>query len=113
MNATELKQVMRTDLKAAMQAKASEEARLLRTLIAALDNAEAVPGLQDNTGSRAFGDPSGEVARLDLDYSATQALLAKEVQERLSAAQEYEGLGREDQATRLRGEAQLITRYLA
>jgi uncharacterized protein YqeY len=37
-----LKARLRADLKAAMQARATDDVRLLRTLIAALDNAEAV-----------------------------------------------------------------------
>lgn len=43
MSATALKQRLREDLKSAMQAKAADEMRVLRALIAALDNAEAVP----------------------------------------------------------------------
>ena len=42
MSATARKLRLRADLQAAMQAKASDEVRMLRTLIAALDNAEAV-----------------------------------------------------------------------
>ncbi|MBT2134802.1 GatB/YqeY domain-containing protein [Croceibacterium sp. LX-88] len=112
MNATDLKHRLRADLKLAMQARASDEAKLLRVLIAALDNAEAVPGLQDNTSSRAFGDPSGEVARLELDASATQVILTKERQERLGAAEDYERHGQDEPAKRLRNEADLIARYL-
>ncbi|KRA80726.1 GatB/YqeY domain-containing protein [Altererythrobacter sp. Root672] len=112
MSATELKQRLRADLKAAVQARAADEARLLRVLIAALDNAEAVPGMQDNTSSRAFGDPSGEVARLELDTAATQAILTKERHERLTAAEDYERHGQDEPAQRLRDEAELIARYL-
>ena len=44
MSATALKERLRADLKVALQARATDEVRLLRTLIAALDDAEAVPG---------------------------------------------------------------------
>ena len=67
MSATALKERLRADLKAAMQARASDEIRLLRTLIAALDNAEAVPGTPGGYVHRAFGDAGAEVARLELD----------------------------------------------
>ena len=54
-------QTARADLKNAMQAKASDEVRVLRTLIAALDNAEAVPGGDGPYVARAFGAFSSAV----------------------------------------------------
>ncbi len=110
MSATALKERLRADLKAALQARASDEVRLLRTLIAALDNAEAVPG-EYNALPRAFGDPSGEVTRRELDGSAVGALLVSEVEDRLAAAQDYERHGRPGEAARLRTEAALVARY--
>jgi len=113
MSATALKVRLRADLKAAMQAKASDEMRLLRTLIAALDNAEAVAEPAKAFGSRAFGDPSGEVARREIDAPALDALLLAEIDARLAAAQDY-GRHRQDaEAARLRHEAELIARYRA
>jgi uncharacterized protein YqeY len=112
MSATALKQRLRADLMAALQARAADEVRVLRTLIAALDNAEAVPG--DYTAlPRAFGDPSGEVARRELDAGAVEALLASEVEARLAAASDYERHGRTDEAARLRDEAAFVARYAA
>ncbi|HEY6817642.1 MAG TPA: hypothetical protein VI168_19065 [Croceibacterium sp.] len=115
MSAVELKQRLRADLKAAMQARASDEVRLLRTLIAALDNAEAVPGggLVDKYVPRSFGDPSGEVARLALDDAAVGRVLADEISARLAAADEYQRHGETAEEARLRREAQLIARYRA
>ena len=113
MSATELKERLRADLKAAMQARATGEVRLLRTLIAALDNAEAVPGgaLVEKYVPRAFGDPSGEVARRELDGPDLERLLMAETEARLAAAADYERGGRDDEAARLRDEAALIQRY--
>ena len=110
MSATALKQRLRADLKAAMRARASDEVRLLRTLIAALDNAEAVPG---ETGyvPRAFGDPGAEVARRELDGEAVGGLLGSEIDTRLVAAADYERHGAMDEAGRLRREVELIARY--
>lgn len=115
MSAVALKQRLRADLKAAMQARASGEVRLLRTLIAALDNAEAVPGagLVDKYVPRSFGDPSGEVARLELDDAAVGRLLASEIEARLAAADDYERHGETGEARRLRDEAVLVARYVA
>lgn len=119
MNATDLKQRLRTDLKAAMQARASDEVRLLRALIAALDNAEAVP-VEARTGddpsllgTRAFGDPSGEVARREIDGASLDALLQTEIEARLSAAADYQRHQQDVEAARLRHEAELIARYRA
>ncbi len=110
-----LKERLRADLKAAMQARASAEVRLLRALIAALDNAEAVPGggLVEKYVPRSFGDPSGEVARLALDGEAVELLLADEIEARVAAADDYERHGEPGEAARLREEAALIARYRA
>ena len=113
MSATAFKARLRADLKAAMQARATDEVRLLRTLIAALDNAEAVSGAPDKYVPRAFGDPSGEVPRLVLDDEAVSRLLASEIESRLAAADDYERHGEAEQARRLRDEAGLIDRYAA
>jgi uncharacterized protein YqeY len=112
-SATALKQRLRGDLKAAMQARAADEVRVLRTLIAALDNAEAVAVEGKPDPFRKLGDPSGEVPRRELDVSDVEALLQLEVESRLSAAADYERHGRGDDAAKLRGEAELVGRYRA
>jgi uncharacterized protein YqeY len=111
MSGVMLKERLRADLKAAMQARAADEVRVLRVLIAALDNAEAVPSDEKPYSPRAFGDPSGEVARLDLDGAAVNALLADEVAARLSAAADYRDHGQNDEASRLEAEAAIMGRY--
>lgn len=119
MSAAALKERMRADLKAAMHSKASHEVRLLRTLIAALDNAEAIPGQHDEGstisafGTRAFDDPSGEVPRLHLDEVAIGQLLSGEIEARLQAAADFVRHGEATEAQRLRDEADLIARYCA
>jgi len=112
-SAVKLKERLRGDLKIALKERQASTASVLRTLIAALDNAEAVTGdgIQDNTQPRAFGDPSGEVARLTLDGAAVDALLGHEIDTRLSAAADYEHHERTNDADRLRAEAELIGRY--
>lgn len=113
MSAVILKARLRADLKAAMQARASDDVRLLRTLIAALDNAEAVAEPPKTFGSRAFGDPSGEVARREIDGPALEHLLDAEIEARLSAAADYRRHEQVAEADRLRREAELIARYRA
>ena len=111
MSAAALKERLRADLKSAMQAKASADVAVLRTLIAALDNAEAVPTQQDRYVPRAFGDGSNEIARQQLDKAAVDTVLGAEIESRLAAAADYERHNRLDDGARLRHEAELIARY--
>lgn len=113
MSAAAFKDRLRADLKAAMQARATGEVSVLRTLIAALDNAEAVPSASDKHVPRAFGEPGGEVARLDLDDATIATVLANEADTRLAAAENYDRHGQDAEAQRLREEAALIARYRA
>nr|WP_166180147.1 hypothetical protein [Altererythrobacter segetis] len=92
-----------------MQARASDEVRLLRTLIAAVDNAEEVTEPPKAFGLRAFGDPSGEVARREIDAPALDVLLVAEIDTRLAGA-DYDGHA---ETTGLCQEAELIGRYRA
>jgi uncharacterized protein YqeY len=111
MSAAALKERLRGDLKSAMQAKAAAEVRVLRTLIAALDNAEAVPTEIQGYVSREFGDPSGEVARRELGRAEIDAVIAAEIESRLAAATDYDRHQRPDESARLRDEAAVIARY--
>ena len=110
MSASALKERLRADLKTAMRERKAGEVAVIRTLIAAIDNAEAVPihGLDERLRRR---EDVGEVARRDLDAAALGEVLAREMETRLAAAEDYARHGREDDAARLRQEAELITRY--
>jgi uncharacterized protein YqeY len=109
-SATNLKERLRADLKAAMRERNAGGVAVIRTLIAAVDNAEAVPigDLEERLRQR---EDIGEVARRELDAAALDAVLAKESETRLAAAEDYERHGRDDDAARLRQEAELIARY--
>lgn len=113
MSAAALSERLRADLKAAMRERKSAQVSVIRTLIAAIDNAEAVPleAFQERLRLRATGDPIGEVARRELDAAALDAVLASEAQSRLAAAEDYELNGRAEDAARLREEAELVARY--
>jgi uncharacterized protein YqeY len=110
MSATLLKDRLRADLKTAMRERNTGEVAVIRTLIAAIDNAEAVPvdGLEERLRQR---EDIGEVARREMDAAALDAVLAREIESRLAAADDYERHGRGDDAARLREEAELIARY--
>jgi uncharacterized protein YqeY len=110
MSASELKDRLRADLKTAMRARNQGEVGVIRTLIAAIDNAEAQPieHFEERLRRR---EVVGEVGRRELDSQALDAVLAAEIQSRVSAAEDYERNGRADDAARLRDEARLIGGY--
>lgn len=85
-------------------------ASVLRTTLAAIDNAEAVPRAE------ADGEPVvgrfADVARHDLDEQQLVTVVRAEHQERVEAAALYECLGRPDDAAALQAEAQILAGYL-
>ena len=110
-----LREVLRADLKAAIKAGWREEANLVRTLIAAIDNAEAVP-LPDGArpaDSASFASGAAEAPRKVLDEADVRAVLNAEIDSRLNAATQIRAMGNEAEAFRLDAEADMIGRYLA
>lgn len=109
-----LKARIRADLRLAMKAKHGDEARALRVLTAAIDNAEAQPLPPDGRAAEPhrFDARSAEIPRQMLSPADLRALLLHEIAERETAADQMEALGRPDQAARLRAEAALARRYL-
>ena len=110
-----LKDRLRTDLKQAMKARNAAEASLLRTLLAAIDNAEAPAQSSEQASamSRDFSDGAAEVDRLTLTREQLNALLLEESAARLHAAADMDQHGHGDRADALREEAELVRRYLA
>lgn len=101
---------MRADLVAAIKGRRAEEISLLRSLLAAIDNAEA-PAL----GSRSRPVPGGpsEIERLILTAAELQAVLHAEIRARELAAAELASLGQEERAEALLGQAAIAERYVA
>lgn len=113
-DAPAMKARLRTDLVTAQKARQADVVKVLRGLIAALDNAEAPPARPDPAAeSRAFIDGSAEVARLALDAAQVRSVLGREADERDQAAAEMDRVAQTDRAQALRAEAALIRRYLA
>jgi uncharacterized protein YqeY len=112
--ATFTKTRIRGDLTAAMKARRNAETSLLRAILAALDNAEAVSVGTDHDRYkvRMFGDPSVEAPRRVLTEAEILNLLLRETAEREEAARAFENLGMQSEAERLRNEVSLIARYL-
>jgi uncharacterized protein YqeY len=98
------------DLLHAMKSRDSIATSTLRSLLAALDNASAVP--VSTPLVPVFGR-SGDVARRILSAADCEGILETEARTRRVAATEYERLGRHDEAARLRAELAVIERYVA
>ena len=109
----EMKLRLRGDLKAAMKEKRGEEVKVLRALIAALDNAEA-PATDGRTLAieEMGGLGSAEVQRLALGADRVSAILEAQAAEREAASVELDRVGRADLAEASRAEAAVIRRYL-
>jgi uncharacterized protein YqeY len=105
---------LRTDIRAAMSAKQMNEARVLRTLLAALDNAEAHPVASGHTPyvEHAFGDKAVEVARKVLTAEDVETVLRTEHEERAAAARVLDQHGKAAEASALKAEAALVARYM-
>lgn len=111
---TEMKARLRADLRAAMKSRNTTDAQVIRSLVAALDNAEA-PALSPErpaSEQHQFASRSAEVARLQLTWPQVHEVLLGELQERERAAAEFARLNQPERATTLRTEASVITRYL-
>jgi hypothetical protein len=102
-----------------MKAREPDAVAALRTAIAAIDNAEAVPAPETSqattsahfAGARA-GVGAGEADRLDLDDSQQRTILREQIAGYTIEADRYEALGQQDAAARLRGQARVLTAYL-
>jgi uncharacterized protein YqeY len=114
-----LRSRLRADLVAAMKARQPEVVSALRTTLAAIDNAEAVAVPETSVdvasgpiaGART-GVGSTEASRLDLSIDDLRAILEEQVADWLAAAGQYDTLGRQEAATRLRREADVLEKYL-
>jgi SAM-dependent methyltransferase len=111
---TPIRELLRGGLRDAMKARDTERVRLLRTTLAAIDNAEAVPtdaraGAIENAS---VGAGSTEATRRDLTEAQVRAIVEAEADERRSAADSMAAV-RPDQARDLRRQADALTALLA
>jgi hypothetical protein len=109
---------LRGDLRAAMKAQRRDEMAALRTLIAAIDNAESVegsPAAPPSSNERIAGAVHGlgatDAAPRILSERDLQRIIEAELWERDAQAERLDLLGRVDEASRLRSEADVIARY--
>jgi len=106
--ATVLRRRVAGDLKLALKARDAAEISALRSLLAAIDNAGAVPTTTRNVP--VYGR-SGDVPRRALSAGEVEGLVAGEIAEREAAIADYERVGQHKAAERLRAEASVLARY--
>lgn len=115
MNVSEMPIVrqMKADLLAAMKARQPSTVSVLRSTLAAIDNAGAVE--VDASYVPVAGTQDGrphEVPRKELSEAQVMKLVRAEAEERRSKAEQYEHLGKHDEAAQLRAEFDVLNRYL-
>lgn len=109
---------LRADLRSAMKAQAREEMTAVRALIAAIDNAESVEDSSPAPRNRSRdvagtveGVGAADLLRRTLSERDLQRIIESELWERDAQAERLDLLGRVDEASRLRIEADVIARY--
>ncbi|MGB9067810.1 MAG: hypothetical protein WCC21_04515 [Candidatus Acidiferrales bacterium] len=109
----DMKTRLRADLRTAMKNRRTIEAKVIRALIAAIDNAEA-PAQEGQTAlaHHDFRSGSAEIERLLLSGAHVHGVIVADIQERERAAAEMERLGMMDRAEALRAEAVIAKRYI-
>jgi uncharacterized protein YqeY len=105
---------LRDDLRAAMADRRTAEVAVLRTLLGAIDQAEAVAAVAQGReyASLKFGDPSVEVPRKRLSAKDVRVVVRRERDDLRSAADEYARLEQTDAAAALALKADILGRYL-
>lgn len=98
---------MRADLAAAIKARRAEEIMVLRSLLAAIDNAEA-PAI----ASRPMAGSPSEIERLVLSTGELETVLIEEIRARERAAAEFASLGHGERAEALLTQAAIGKRYV-
>lgn len=109
-----IREALRADLKTAMVERRREDVALIRTLIAAIDNAEAValPAGAKPADSATFASGGAEAQRLVLSAGDIAGILKAEVASRLTAATQIRAGGGAAQADQLDREAAQVAAYL-
>ena len=116
---------MQDDLKAGLKTALKNRDRTavaaLRSALAAIANAEAQPEREQapaaeggaHVAGAAIGVGAAEVERRALSAAEQRAIVAGEIRERVEAASQYERLGRDADADRVRREAEVLGGYVA
>ncbi len=104
-----VREQLKAELLKAMKARDTIAVATIRTMLGAIDNAEAVPLPQ---GLVFAIDGSAEVPRRLLTEEDIRAILTREREERRRAHAHYSALGLVEETERVRKEAAVFDRYL-
>ena len=116
---SEIEGRLRAVLKEAMKSRDPIARTAIRSALRAIDNAGSV-GASNREGSEGSGHiagsveglGAGDVPRREMDEGQIIEIVRAEVTSREGAAEEYEGLGRVDEAARLRSECAVLLSLL-
>ncbi|MBX3014038.1 MAG: GatB/YqeY domain-containing protein [Caldilineaceae bacterium] len=108
----QLREQMKADLTRAMKARQSETVATLRSVLAAIDNAEAVPVETPTQPIEPIAGQRHEVPRKVLSLDDIRQMVQKELDERRAASATYAQLGQSAEAERLATAADLLAGYL-
>jgi len=107
-------------LREALRTRDTIAASALRSALAAIDNAQAVPpgpaaagASSPHVAGTAVGLGAGEAERRSLSETEAERIVRAEVAERRAAARDYERMGHASQAGRLRHEAGVLMSAMA
>ena len=112
---------LRTDLSAAMRERDRDTARVLRTVLSAIANAEAQPAADGEPLSLQGDGPiagasaglgSADVTRRELTADDLRAVVQSERDECLASAAELSARGADEASAALRADAAVLERYL-
>lgn len=115
---TDLQARLRADLITARKARDTATTAVLRSTLAAISNAEALPVAEASLAGdgpiagAAMGVGATEAVRRDLTDDDIRAIISGEQTERISAATDLESHGAQEKAEQLRVEAELLEAYL-
>ncbi|MET9215219.1 MULTISPECIES: GatB/YqeY domain-containing protein [unclassified Nocardia] len=110
-----LRERLRAALKPAMKARDRSAVSALRSALSAIDNAEAVDAGDAKAGAleaSAVGLGTAEVRRRDLTEADITQIVHREIDERRTAAAEYDLLGAADRRDTLTAEADALAALL-
>jgi len=113
-----LRRRLRESLKAALKGRDSVAALAIRSAMSAIDNAEAVdlshapPPKRGTAGDVRLGVGAAEAARRELSAREVVEAVRAEITDRAAAVGEYERLGRTDEASRLKAQANALASIL-
>ena len=112
--AERMRETLRADLKAAMRERRAADMALIRSVIAAIDNAEAValPAAAKPADSASFASGAAESERLVLSEPEVAAILLGEATSRREAAALMRENGVAAEAERLEHEARQVQAYV-